>query len=51
MDHLPTTTSPEESRRFPVKTLLVAGFILAAAAAILVFRVPWTTVLYYGFSV
>lgn len=49
MDHRHSSTSPEESRRFPVTTLLVALVVFAAAAAILVFNVPFTTVLVYGF--
>jgi hypothetical protein len=49
MDHLNPSTSTETSRKFPVKTLLVAVVIIAAAAAILVFKVPVTTVLSYGF--
>lgn len=49
MDHLNPSTSPEESRKFPVKTLLVAVVILAAAAAILVFNVPLGTVVTYVF--
>ena len=49
MEKMPSTITSEESHKIPVKTLLVAFVILAAAAAILVFKVPWTTVLYYGF--
>lgn len=49
MEKMPSTITPEESRKIPVKTLLVAVIIFAAAAAILVFKVPWTAVLYYGF--
>ena len=49
MEKMPSTITPEESHKIPVKTLLVAFVILAAAAAILVFKVPWTNVLYYGF--
>ena len=49
MDKMPSTITHEESHQFPVRSLLVAFVILAAAAAILVFKVPWTTVLYYGF--
>ena len=49
MDHINPSTSPEESRKFPVKLLLVALVILTAAAAILVFDVPVGTVVTYGF--
>lgn len=49
MNHIHDSTSPEESRRFPVKTVLVAVVILAAVAAVLVFDVPVFTVLTYGF--
>ncbi len=44
-----STISPEETRKFPLTTLLIAVIILAAAAAILVFKVPILTVLSYGF--
>lgn len=40
--------SPEETQKFPLSTLLIAVVILTAAAAILVFKVPIGTVLYYG---
>lgn len=49
MNHINPSTSPEEDRKFPVKTLLVAAVIIAAAVAILVFNVPIGTVLTYGF--
>lgn len=49
MDPSHPSISPEESRKFPVTTLLVAVVILMAAAAILVFNVPVTTILYFGF--
>lgn len=49
MNHINPSTSPEESRKFPTKLLLVALVILAAAAAILVFDVPVGTVVTYGF--
>lgn len=49
MDHLHSSTSSDGFRKFPVKTVLVAAAILAAVAAILVFNVPVTTVLTYGF--
>ena len=49
MDHLHTSSSPVEPRKFPVKTLLFAAAILAGAAAVLVFNVPVFTVLTYGF--
>jgi hypothetical protein len=49
MNPTPSSISPEESRKFPVTTLLVAIGILAAAAAILVFDVPTGTVLAYAF--
>ncbi len=48
MNHIPSSVSPEESRKFPVSTLLGAIVILAAAVAILVFDVPIGTVLTYG---
>jgi fatty acid desaturase len=49
MNHISNSTSPEESRKFPVKTLLVTVVILAAAVAVFVFNVPVLTVLSYGF--
>lgn len=49
MDHLHNSDTPAENRKFPAKTLLIAIVVLAAAAAILVFNVPWTTVLIFGF--
>ena len=48
MNHIPPSVLPEESRKFPVATLLGAIVILAAAVAILVFDVPVGTVLIYG---
>lgn len=49
MDPTHSSISPEESRKFPLVTLLIAVVILSAAAAILVFNVPVTTVLFIGF--
>jgi fatty acid desaturase len=49
MNHKYETISAEAPRKFPLQALLAAMVILAAAAAILVFNVPMTTVLSYGF--
>ena len=49
MNHINHSTSPDENRKFPVTAVLIAGAIIAAAAAILVFNVPVGTVLTYGF--
>jgi hypothetical protein len=49
MNHKYETISAEDPRKFPLTALLVAVVILVAAAAILVFNVPITTVLSYGF--
>lgn len=49
MNHINPSTLPEDNRRFPVTAVLIAVAIFAAAAAILVFKVPVTTVLYFGF--
>jgi hypothetical protein len=49
VNHKYETISAEAPRKFPLKALLAAMVILAAAAAILVFNVPITTVLSYGF--
>ncbi len=49
MDPTHTSISPEESHKFPMTTFLVAVVILIVAAAILVFNVSITTVMYFGF--
>lgn len=49
MNHINSSPSADEKRKFPVTSLLVAVAIIAAAAAILVFNVPVGTVLTYGF--
>lgn len=49
MNDIPSSNSTEESRKFPVRALLVAVVILAAAAAVLVFNVPVGSVLLFGF--
>lgn len=49
MNHIHSSSTPEETRKFPVTTLLIAIVLLVAAAAILVFNFPVSTVLTYGF--
>ncbi len=49
MNHTHSSTSTDQTRKFPVSTLLIAVAILAGAAAILVFNVPVFTVLTFGF--
>lgn len=48
MNHGNPITSPEESRKFPVKSFLIALVILAATIAIFVFNVPVLNVIIYG---
>ena len=48
MNHENPITSPEVSRKFPVKSLIISLVILAAAVAIFAFKIPVFTVLLYG---
>jgi hypothetical protein len=49
MNRINPSALPEEDRKFPVAAVLISVAIFSAAAAILVFKVPISTVLYFGF--